>query len=1580
MADQNILGSDQAINEWVQQQTKHIEGQPVRVYPFKIVSGLSYFTNKGQKPLGSNPGATTVSGDNTATNESLTGDKVQPKADVYGAYSGVTTMFSGAKPLIAYWFGVTNVTIGDDGMDNAVSNRTTEYLNVKWVNPVPLTDDMTIPDDALFTPKQFQNPFENNKNEFPWKELGLQAYSVSSGKEQHSETLDNLKIACYETSYDYSMYSTDWVPNFQQINEFVYFIVDVRCACPIALRITSVEPHYDAVGILQDCTINFSSINQYYNNNGRNVLTYVKFGPIGDDYAFPKEMWYADPNNPNAEPTFMTVLDKNLFQNRMGGVNQIEVKNNSLTAQLGALVYGHPYVPFHMVYDDKGDIILQKTWYADDYLIPWRFTAPCQDLIDVSSETVHSVYDLAMNMLLINEQIWGNWKQTKEYYNVTQNFTFQGGLAFDDPTLSKQLVDNGGQNPVEKWVSTLFGVERNVYTQTFGTQVYNTWAGNAPGMNNLGLQTQGYGSKNIANVILSNANGSSLDVLSNPNNVWYEVQNPSTVIHGFALPPSGVFDFRGTGFTSAFQNAVSSTIGAISGAGLVVAGIIGAQDSIDLYYNNNYQPSNLTDSEILSLTNYPNGGFSDISVEKFFTLNSFSMINTHQLEINYRDGIVYTNTDQGHNGLINDIANMIGHIEDIIGGYTPGFSNFFMNTYARTYNILLPHMVTMLAEQYINPTNAVYNAIPLDIFANTNQNNTSVGQLKYLSGYQYILTNWFKSNIQKGARVETTTQMRYADLGVQSDGKTPVSRYVNPQDPANPNFPQLTQGTYNMHDSTGKQIYMATKNGYVGVSCPYNSLIYFDEPAEPLTTNQKGHTSFVIDAVNVKQIGVSNLHITYWKEVPDAQSEANCKLGEAYQKTTLQSVGEEWLENTAKMMNNTSYIDNYVSYDIYDEMNTSVQKNCEPYLAFQFPPDPIIAISQQQQEENQAGDTAPGLHVIALQKDAPVLGVDFTNNSNPLWTSVSEDGTTQDEYSWYPYWQNSQQFYMPFTLTGSYQSNFDPTYQFIQTKWTVPGIGSYSTYYYTAGSNGKSKSTVYTGVYWPVDTLPVNLLKLQTSQALSSYTTTCPSLSAYTNQWWLNACSNASDTPTKGYMPGTIESLQVSTWIATLQAMNGWNYQNVYDNLLADHTLTNEWMGLVKFLYPGVPNSGVHTSNQQPSNFIESMDGIFQPYTLQMIFYVMNFSKLIEASQTHWQYALPNSYNITPSSNLNWNYVLIPHGADPTTYAQQWQFANSDATQFPYVNSQDAVILIEPNSYNNVVFYNGSYAGTYTPQMSMSVQWYNGIQASANYVMRGNNEGMDAGTPTTPYQFAQTFAIQGNTGLSQQQQYWYVAGNTIYGFTTFTNLADLHKAQGTWNGDTSTEPQVFYDQYSSTQYPLNSPYPQLPFQNIGLACSFVSHNSVPTVNNFNNLGNSSRQTGTNYKAGPWPVQNATIDGTNFAQWPGIINYNDYSNADAQAQGSVIHNLRGWPNYVLAQFNNANLGQGWNSKVPVPSVINPGPNDWPHLLPSFQLVTLTNLAPSTPSGYPNFKQASYVSQQPTWQDGKYDLYIFYNIYD
>ncbi|MBR4485813.1 hypothetical protein IKS57_00310 [bacterium] len=40
-----------------------------------------------------------------------------------------------------------------------------------------------------------------------------------------------------------------------------------------------------------------------------------------------------------------------------------------------------------------------------------------------------------------------------------------------------------------------------------------------------------------------------------------------------------------------------------------------------------------------------------------FILTSMSMKNVHMLEVNYRDGIVYTNTNRGQGGFLNMIAN-----------------------------------------------------------------------------------------------------------------------------------------------------------------------------------------------------------------------------------------------------------------------------------------------------------------------------------------------------------------------------------------------------------------------------------------------------------------------------------------------------------------------------------------------------------------------------------------------------------------------------------------------------------------------------------------------------------------------------------------------------------------------------------------------------------------------------------------------------------------------------------------------------------------------------------------------------------
>ena len=1545
MADENILGNSQAVNQFVQQQTKHIEGQPVRVYPFKIVSGLSYFTNKGQKPLGSNPGNTWVAPDNTAKNND------------YGAYTGVTTMFSGAKPLICYWFGVTNIKVGDNGYGEPQSNLTTEYLNVKWVNPVPLTNGTDIPSDSLFAPKQFKNPFENNQLQWPWKELGLQGYSVSSGKDQQAETLDNLKIACYETTYDYTMYSTSWVPNFQQINEFVYFIVDVRCACPLALRITSVEPHYDAVGILQDCTINFTSINQYYNNSGRNVLTYVKFGAIGDDYAFPQEIWYTDPNDETATPTFMTVLNPNLFMNSMGGVNQIEVKNNSLTGQFGALVYGHPYTPFIMVYNEDGSISIQKTWYADDYLIPWRFTAPCQDLIDVSSENVHTSYDLAMNMLVINEQLWANWKSTKEYYNMTQNFTFQGGLAFDDPTLSKQQVTENGDTSVVKFISTLFGVERNVYQQTFGTNNYDTWSSNAPGMQNLGRFTKGYGSKNIANVILSNANGSTLAQLSNPNNTWYLTRNPSQAVTGFALPSSGVFDFRGTGFTGAtwwtltalYGTNAPLIFGAMQVLGMALTGLEFAQKSIDLYYDNQFQPPNTTDSEILSLDNFPTGmGHQSITPEKFFALNSWSMINTHQLEINYRDGINYTNRNQGHHGVANEILDAIGDITDAFGGYTPGYCNFFMNTYARTYNVLLPHMITMLAEQYINPTDAVYNAIPLDIFANTNQNNTSVGQLKYLSGYQYILTNWFTTNQATPMRVETTTQMRYADLGTNSDGSN-VTRYVNPQDPENNGNGQVTGDTITINrNGTPVPVY---KNKQVGVAkIPYNSVIYFNEPAEPLTTHGKGHTSFVIDAINVKQLGVSNLHITYWKEVPTGDAVNNTQEGQAYSSFKLESVGEEWLENTAKMMNNTSYIDNYVSYNVYDEINTSMQDNCEPYLAFQFPADPMVSLSLQQIEKNAIGDSSKGMHYIKLLPTAPVKGINFVDNTNGYKPNSIFLNSFGGDFQVLKTVNGYNHYVAPFTIYNSFQSQYDPSIQVLKATWT--DAGNWYADYPTTSGNQSYGSTIYTGIYWPSSTDKYDASNTKNGfaspyQLSYSYlpTSGIPTFAQDTVSWWQNLCLACSDSPDKdGYLNGRLDYFALSTQIATIQVSNGWTTANATEADTSPKGSTNVWLGNMPIIFPCTPKTGPHTS--LPCAFIGGYDGLIQPYSFECFYYSANFMSMINQDMNYWSNSVPSNNMLGSNENCNWNYVLIPHGANPEEYQ------TADANDYPWVNSQNAVIVMEAGNnnvtgkHNNVVLYQGSYQGAYTPNYNLTATWY-GAQPVNTDPYEGEND-----------YFYGVYGCLGNNGAGGgggfgQLSTAYKQGNINYTFQTYTTYSQTNSAQGTYNNNASTKPYWFFSAWSKTNFPLTPSCPYLPFQQLGLGASYVYAKTVPSYGTFNVGG----QTPHNFIGS---VYN-TFSG---AQSPDGAN--PYVLAPIQIplnSDSMVGN----PWILRAQPDVNSIGLGWPQNTPVPAPINPGSNDWANLMWTGFLIQNQS------------EQGTDTTPSPTYASGEYDLYIFYSIY-
>jgi hypothetical protein len=93
-------------------------------------------------------------------------------------------------------------------------------------------------------------------------------------------------------------------------------------------------------------------------------------------------------------------------------------------------------------------------------------------------------------------------------------------------------------------------------------------------------------------------------------------------------------------------------------------------------------------------------------------------------------------------------------IADKIVGYTPGVARFFMNTASRTYNLFIPSSLLPLFQAYIDPSGNNYNAVPLDIFNNSYDNNTAVGQLQYMSGLQFSLTD---SYIAYNSRVGTNT-------------------------------------------------------------------------------------------------------------------------------------------------------------------------------------------------------------------------------------------------------------------------------------------------------------------------------------------------------------------------------------------------------------------------------------------------------------------------------------------------------------------------------------------------------------------------------------------------------------------------------------------------------------------------------------------------------------------------------------------------------------------------------------------------------------------------------------------------------
>ena len=827
--------------EQLQNYQKQIAGEPVRIYPFKIVSGLNYLSNRGLKDIGTNPGNTTTN----AVQETQTNIP-------YGAYSGIDLIYSGNKPIVAYWFGVVNATFNSDGTITETINATPDD-NGNLV-PNPFSNPLTA--KSINTNTTGAAKWGDMETQYPWKEVGVIDFSNSTNTTR-KETLDNVEVGVYETTYHYSVFSNDWYPSYQEINEFIYFIVDYRYPCPIALRIVSITPHFLPNGAFQWCDIELESVNQYFNTSSRNIMTYVKFGAPNDAYAFPQEII--------ENGIRKTIINPNFLFPTTGGVNSICVKNNSLVAQLATLLYG---VPFTNFINDNG--VISRTLGVERYIIPYEFEAPINDNIVNQHSLVHSSYSIAMNMVIISEQMWASWKQTKEIYNPIQNFTYQGGLAFAGTSNGEQPTEN---SVLYNSISSILNPDNTTFLQN---QIFESLSPNANGW-------YSWGSCNLQTIIFSNRMNLPLDILQSE--TWQAFTTSESVSAasgiGFFLPNNScTFDFRQQQLVWAIGETALESMGGVSAifaANNIVSGIA---DIFKL----GYSPNAYNTSEIGFLCALSNMSGSYLNPVNAWILNTMSLRRTHMLEVNYRDGIVYTNTNRGHGGFLNMVANWLSGVADKIIGYVPGDCEFFMNTAARTYNMFIPSSLLPLFQAYLDPSSSEYNAIPLDIFNNSYDNNTAVGQLQYLSGYQFSLTVSYVA--QDGNIYDTSGWGRW------------TSQNMNTLNVSNQNFVSSTSGGVEL-----------TQDFYA----PDNSFMFFQNPTY-------GGESYIITEANIKQLGQSNLHITY---INNYQGKQNI-------------VGEEWIANNAKVMKNNSYIENDFDYRVYDEYNTAFATNEKPFLDLQY--------------------------------------------------------------------------------------------------------------------------------------------------------------------------------------------------------------------------------------------------------------------------------------------------------------------------------------------------------------------------------------------------------------------------------------------------------------------------------------------------------------------------------------------------------------------------------------------------------------------------------------------------------------------
>ncbi len=201
-------------------------GYAVNIYPFKIVSGLTRFTETGEKQIAIN------------------------SAD----FRNCIDIINSSEPIVCYWEGAfqTVTTVQERDYQTKIFSEN----NAKKIKCY-ITD--------------------YNKN--------IDTNQVSLGAPGKEKAYTYITL-----TRNISLFTIEWKPTDDDLRNYFFIVVDKKANSPQLLRAVSSSPIHKPNGEYLGSNVTFTNINLAYAQSGKDILSFPKLCNPGGNYAFPKEV------------------------------------------------------------------------------------------------------------------------------------------------------------------------------------------------------------------------------------------------------------------------------------------------------------------------------------------------------------------------------------------------------------------------------------------------------------------------------------------------------------------------------------------------------------------------------------------------------------------------------------------------------------------------------------------------------------------------------------------------------------------------------------------------------------------------------------------------------------------------------------------------------------------------------------------------------------------------------------------------------------------------------------------------------------------------------------------------------------------------------------------------------------------------------------------------------------------------------------------------------------------------------------------------------------------------------------------